>query len=221
MTSEAVVFDLDGTLTETESVWDKVRRGLAAQDGRPWPATATQDMMGMSTQEWSAYLADVVGLHGDAADAARRTIDAMLAEFREHLPVLPGAVEALRRLHGRWPLGLATSSSRVLIDASVEKLGADLFAMTISTEEFGGVGKPAPDVYQEACRRLGVEPAHAVAVEDASAGIRSAHAAGMAVIAVPPAFHPPPADVLALADVVIDSLADLDVPLVERLLSAR
>jgi len=215
---EAVVFDLDGTLTDTEAVWDRVRSGLAAQDGVPWPDDATQAMIGMSTQEWSAYLTDVVGIHGDAR---RRTLDGMLAAYREHLPVLPGAVEALRRLHERWPLALATSSSRVLIDASIEIMGvADLFEVTLTSEEIGGVGKPAPDVYLETCRRLGVQPEHAVGVEDSPNGILSACNAGMRVIAIPPAFHPPTAEQLEVADVVVASLDDLTVELVEKLLRA-
>jgi len=213
---EAVVFDLDGTLTDTETIWDRVRSGLAVTDGVPWPDDATQKMIGMSTQEWSAYLADVVGIRGDVR---RRTLDAVLAAYREHLPVLPGAVEALHRLAARWPLGLATSSSRVLIDASLDIMGVtDLFEITLTTEELGGVGKPAPDVYLEACRRLGVEPAHAVAVEDSPNGLVSAHDAGMRVVAIPPAFHPPTATQLAVADVVVASLDDLTVDLVERLL---
>ena len=222
MAREAIVFDLDGTLTETEAIWDKVRRRLAAQDGRPWPATATVDMIGMSTQEWSAYLSDVVGLRGDAEDARRRTLAGMLAEYREHLPVMPGAVATLRRLHERWPLGLATSAARVLIDAAIATMGvADLFDVTVTSEELGGIGKPAPDVYLEACRLLDVEPARAVAVEDATAGIQSARAAGMAVIAVPPAFSPPPDDVLAQADAVVASLEEITPELVERLVRPR
>ena len=217
-----VVFDLDGTLTDTEADWDAVRRGLAAEDGRPWPDGATQAMMGMSTQEWAAYLHDVVGLRGPAEDAARRTIDGMLAVYHRGLSVLPGAVEAVRRMHARWTVGLASSSPRVLIDAAVAELGlAEVLATTVSTEELNGAGKPAPDVYLEVCRRLGADPARSVAVEDAPNGIRAAHAAGMVVIAVPPHFHPPSGDVLALADAVIESLDDLTTELVAELLARR
>jgi HAD superfamily hydrolase (TIGR01509 family) len=217
-----VVFDLDGTLTDTEADWDVVRRGLAAEDGRPWPEGATQAMMGMSTQEWAAYLQGTVGLRGSAEDAAKRTIDGMLAVYHRGLTVLPGAVEAVLRMNSRWTVGLASSSPRVLIDAAVAELGlADVFATTLSTEELNGAGKPAPDVYLEVCRRLGADPSRSVAVEDAPNGIRSAHAAGMAVIAVPPHFHPPTADVLELADAVIENLDALDEALVSGLVSAR
>lgn len=215
----AVVFDMDGTLTDTEHVWDVVRRGLAEAEGLPWPAEASRAMMGMSTQEWSAYLSDVVGLPGTAADAARRTIDAMSAHHRAGVELLPGAVAAVHRMAAHGPVGLASSSPRVLIDAAVTTMGLDgVFGVTLSTEELGA-GKPSPDVYLEVCRRLGVDPTRAVAVEDAHNGILSAHAAGLAVVAIPPHFNPPPAETLALADVVLDSLDELTVELVDGLLA--
>ncbi len=217
----AVVFDMDGTLTDTEHLWDVVRRGLAEADGLPWPEEATRAMMGMSTQEWSAYLSDVVGLAGTAQDAARRTIDAMAAHHRAGIELLPGAIEAVRRMADRGPVGLASSSPRVLIDAAVTAMGLDgVFGTTLSTEELGA-GKPAPDVYLEACRRLAVEPSRSVAVEDAHNGILSAHAAGLVVVAVPPHFSPPPAQTLALADLVLDSLDELTADRVDGLLGQR
>ncbi|HEY3337219.1 MAG TPA: HAD family phosphatase [Propionicimonas sp.] len=217
----AVVFDMDGTLTDTEHIWDVVRRGLADAEGLPWPEEASRAMMGMATQEWSAYLSDVVGLSGTAQDAAKKTIDGMAASYALGLDLLPGAVEAVQRMHSRWPLGLASSSPRVLIDEAVAAMGlTDLFVTTLSTEEVNGAGKPAPDVYLEVCRRIGVEPGSAVAIEDAHNGILSAHAAGLKVIAIPPHFNPPPASTLALADVVLDSLDDLTTDLVAGLLGA-
>lgn len=217
---EAVVFDMDGTLTDTEATWDVVRRSLAVEDGAGWPEGATQAMMGMSTQEWSAYLVEVVGLRGTAQEAARRTIEGLQEIYRTELKVLPGAPEAVARMGSRWKLGLASSSPRVLIDQAAATMGvADRFATTMSTEELpDGAGKPAPDVYLEVCHRLGVEPHRAVAIEDAPNGIRAAHAAGMKVVAIPPHFHPPTPEVLALADVVIDSLDELTIDLVVALL---
>ena len=172
----AVVFDMDGVLTDTETVWDEVRRGLAAEDGVPWPDGATEAMMGMSTPEWADYLATTVGISGDPAE---RTIEAMAARHRVHLPTLPGAVEAVRRLAAVWPLGVASSSPRRLIDSSLETLGiADLIQASVSTEEVAA-GKPTPDGFLRACELLGVDPATAVAIEDSSNGLRSASAAGM------------------------------------------
>lgn len=217
MLPEAIVFDLDGTLTDTEATWDVVRRGLAEDAGLPWPEGATQAMMGMSTGEWSSYLSETVGLPYDAEESARRTIEAMAEHHRGGVTVLRGAVEAVRRMAERYPIAIASSSPRVLIDAAVESLGlADFLAATVSTEEVER-GKPAPDGYLKACELLGVDPTRAVAVEDAPNGIKSALAAGMAVVAVPPHFHPPSEDLLAQTTV-LDNLDELTHELVASLL---
>lgn len=219
--THAVVFDLDGTLTETEPVWDEVRRGLAADAGVPWPQDASTRMMGMSTQQWSTYLVETVGLPVTPPEAAALTIGAMQQHYREGVELLPGAPDVIHRLGAVWPLGVASSSPRVLIDAALDTMGvAHLVSASVSTEETGH-GKPAPDVYLEVCRRLGVEPGDAVAIEDSPAGIRSAKAAGMKLIVVPPRFHPPGEDDLALADVVLASLKEITVELVENLLGGR
>ena len=210
----AVIFDMDGVLTDTETIWDEVRRGLAAQDGVPWPLGATEAMMGMSTPEWADYLATTVGVRGDAAE---RTLEAMAARYAEHLPTLPGAVEAVQRLAARWPLALVSSSARGLIDASLVSLGiTDLFSVTVSTEEVAS-GKPTPDGYLRACELLGVHPSRAVAIEDSSNGLRSASAAGMSVIAIPHEAFPPAADALALADVIVAHLDEVTLDLVSGL----
>jgi HAD superfamily hydrolase (TIGR01509 family) len=211
---QAVVFDLDGVLVESEELWDEVRRGIAAESGLPWPTDATRAMQGMSTEEWSAYLTDVVGLPGRPHEVAAKVIDQMAARYREGLPLLPGAREVVRRLGGRWPLGLASSSPRRLIDAVLESAGlADQFVASVSTEEVGA-GKPSPEVYLDVVRRLGVPPERTVAIEDSSNGLRSAARAGLRLIAIPNAGYPPAEDVLALADVVVQSLDDIDPQLV-------
>jgi beta-phosphoglucomutase-like phosphatase (HAD superfamily) len=216
---DAVVFDLDGTLIDTEQTWDDIRRSLADEAGRPWPAEATRAMMGMSTPEWSAYLHDVVGVGTSPADAARLTIDAMAEHHRRGVATLTGAVESVRRMAALGlprGLGVASSSPRVLIDAALSALGvADLVRASVSTEEVAA-GKPAPDGYLRVAELLGADPTRCVAVEDATNGILSALAAGMRVVAVPPHFHPPPADVLERADAVIDSLDGLDAALLKR-----
>jgi HAD superfamily hydrolase (TIGR01509 family) len=211
---QAVVFDLDGVLVQSEELWDEVRRGLAAESGLPWPADATRAMQGMSTEEWSAYLTDVVGLAGRPPEVAANVIDQMAARYREALPLLPGAREVVRRLGDRWPLGLASSSPRRLIDAVLESAGlADQFVTNVSTEEVGA-GKPSPEVYLDVVRKLGVTPERTVAIEDSSNGLRSAAEAGLRLIAVPNAGYPPADDALALADVVVHSLDEIDPELV-------
>ncbi|MGZ6078973.1 MAG: HAD family hydrolase [Myxococcaceae bacterium] len=210
----AVVFDLDGVLLDSEQVWDEVRRSLAADAGRPWPAEATRAMQGMSTPEWSGYLTDVVGVPGSPERVAAAVIDQVATGYRDHLPLLPGAVEAVQRLAATWPLGLASSSPRRLIDAVLDAAGlTEWFRASVSTEEVPA-GKPSPAVYLEAARRLGVDPRRSVAVEDSSNGLRSAAAAALTVIAVPNPHFPPAEDALALAAATVSSLDELTAELV-------
>jgi HAD superfamily hydrolase (TIGR01509 family) len=210
MTSvRAIIFDLDGVLLDSETLWDEVRRDLAARAGRPWPATATRAMQGMSTAEWSGYLASEVGVPGTPEQLAGQVIAAMADRYRDTLPLIPGAVETVARLADRWTLGLASSSPRRLIDTVLTASGmADRFAVTVSTEEVEA-GKPSPAVYLETTRQLGTPPAATVAIEDSSNGLRSAHAAGLLVVAVPHADFPPAADALALATAQAAGLAEL------------
>ena len=206
---DAVVFDLDGLLIETEEVWDEVREMLAHEHGGRWSESAQRDMMGMSSTEWSRYMHETVGLAEAPEEINDLVVERMAEHYRSQLPLLPGAVEAVERIAARWPLAVASSSNRVLIDLVLELSAlAPSFRATVSSEEVAR-GKPAPDVYLEAARRLGVEPTHAAAVEDSSAGIRSASAAGMRVVAIPNRSFPPGDEPLALADVVLESLAEL------------
>ena len=212
---EAVVFDLDGVLLDSEQVWDEAREQLAAERGGRWHPQAQRDMMGMSSTEWSRYMHESIGLPEPPEQINREVVERLTAIYREHLPAIPGAREAVERLAARWPLGLASSSSRELIDLVLELLGVDeLFAATVSSEEVAR-GKPAPDVYLEAARRLGVEPQRAAAVEDSHNGILSARAAGMRVLAIPNAHFPPDDEALAEADAVLDSLAELTAEAIE------
>lgn len=213
---EAVVFDLDGVLVDSEELWDQVRRGLAGDAGRPWPGGATRALQGMSTPEWSRYLVETVGVPGPAERVAAAVIDRMAARYEKDLPLLPGAAEVVARFSARWPLGLASSSPRRLIDVVLAAAGmAADFRVTVSTEEVAA-GKPSPAVYLAATARLGVRPADAVAVEDSSNGLRSAAAAGLVVVAVPHAAFPPADDALALAAAQVERLTDLTPPLVEN-----
>jgi HAD superfamily hydrolase (TIGR01509 family) len=207
---EAVVFDVDGVLIDSEPVWERVRRNFVATRGGRWPDDAQDRMMGMSTAEWSAYLSEDFGLRGlSAQQVAELVTAAMAAEYAARLPLLPGAVAAVRGLSARWPLAVASSAPKSLIDAVLDASGLrPAFAAAVSSEEVAR-GKPAPDVYLEAAARLGVPPAACAAVEDSSNGLRSAAAAGLAVIAVPRPEYPPAADALRQARVVLDSLTEL------------
>ena len=212
---EAVVFDLDGVIVDSEHVWDEARQRLAEERGGRWHDRASRDMMGMSSREWSRYMHDVIGLAESPEEINAEVVRRLVALYREELPLLDGAVEAVEALAGRWPLGLASSSNRELIDLVLRVSGLERwFAATVSSEEVPR-GKPAPDVYLEAARRLGVAAERCAAVEDSENGIRSAKAAGMRVIAIPNARYPPAEDALAAADVVLPSVAALSPAAVE------
>jgi HAD superfamily hydrolase (TIGR01509 family) len=210
----AVVFDLDGVLLESEEVWDAVRETYVRERGGRYDDEVQRAMMGMSSPEWSRYLHETAGVPARPDDINAEVAGRMLAAYRERLPLLPGAVDSVRRLAERFLLGLASSSNRELIDAALDAAGiARLFAATVSSEEVAH-GKPAPDVYLEAARRLGVAPARCAAVEDSHGGIRSARSAGMRVIAIPNPSYPPDEEALALADLAIGSLDELTPELV-------
>jgi HAD superfamily hydrolase (TIGR01509 family) len=205
----AVIFDLDGVLVDTEHVWDDARKELARERGRPWPEDASRAMMGMSSLEWSRYMHEVVGLPEPPEEISAEVVRRLQDIYRRELPLFDGAASAVERVAKRWPLGLASSSNRELIDLVLELSGlAEYFKATVSSEEVPR-GKPAPDVYLEAARRLGVQPDRCAAVEDSENGIRSAKAAGMRVFAIPNALYPPAEDALALADDVLGSLEEL------------
>ena len=206
---EAVVFDLDGVLLDSEQLWDEAREQLARERGGRWHDQAQRDMMGMSSLEWSRYMHETIGLPEPPEEISREVVERLTALYRERLPAIPGAKEAVERLAADYKLGLASSSNRELIDLALELLGvAHLFAATVSSEEVA-CGKPAPVVYLEAARRLGIEPARAAAVEDSQNGILAAKAAGMRVIAIPNRHFPPDEQALARADVTLGSLAEL------------
>ena len=208
---EAVVFDLDGVVVDSEQVWDDVREQLVRERGGGWSETAQADMMGMSSPEWSRYLHEELGLAEPPEELNAEVVRRMLERYREELPLIDGAVEAVHRLADSFPLAVASSSNRPLIETVLETAGvAELFAVVVSSEEVPR-GKPAPDVYLEAARRLGVSPERCAAVEDSSNGLRSAHAAGLRVLGIPNAHYPPAPDALALADVVLGSLDELTV----------
>ncbi|HET7760072.1 MAG TPA: HAD family phosphatase [Gaiellaceae bacterium] len=212
---DAFVFDLDGVLIDSEQVWDEAREQLARERGGRWHPGAQRDMMGMSSVEWSRYMHDVIGLPEPPEEINREVVERLAATYREHLPAIPGARAAVERMAARWPLGVASSSNRELIELVLELLGvADRFAALVSSEEVGR-GKPAPDVYLEAARRLDVDPTRAAAVEDSHNGIRAASAAGMYVLAIPNAQFPPDPEALEQADAVLDSLAELTPATVE------
>jgi HAD superfamily hydrolase (TIGR01509 family) len=213
---DAVIFDLDGVLLDSEQRWNEVKRAVAEEWGGRWVEAAPHDMMGMSSPEWSSYMRESLRVPRDPGEINEEVVRRLAASYRDELPLLPGAAEAVRAIGARWPLGLASSSNREVIDDVLRLAGIeDEFRVTLSSEQVER-GKPAPDVYLEVARRLGAEPARTVAIEDSSNGIRSAAAAGMPVIATPNPHYPPAGDALELATVVLAGVDELTPEVVEH-----
>ena len=213
---DAVIFDLDGVLMDSEQRWNEAKEALVRETGGRWLEDAPRTMMGMSSPEWSAYLRDELAVPMDAGAINREIVRRMQDGYRSELPLLPGAGEAVRALAERWPLGLASSANREVIDLVLELAGfGDAFRVTVSSEEVER-GKPAPDVYLKAARELGAAPARCVAVEDSSSGLRAAAAARMTVIAVPNPHYPPDPEALALAAATVGVVGEITPELVER-----
>ena len=214
---DAVVFDMDGVLVDSEHVWDEVREQYAIASGGTYSERATRDMMGMSSVEWSRYMAETLGVPGTPEEINDAIVQRMLDRYGDSPPLLPGAVDAARRLGERWPLAIASSSNPELIEVVLRAAQlAELFRVAVSSQEVAR-GKPAPDVYLEAAVRLGVEPSRCAAVEDSHNGIRSAKVAGMRVVVFPNIHFPPDDEAIAMGDAVISSLDELTVDLVSDL----
>jgi HAD superfamily hydrolase (TIGR01509 family) len=214
----SVVFDMDGVLVDSEERWDVARKAVVGAGGGTWKPAATRAMQGMSAPEWEAYLRDELGTRGTAAEIGREVVRAMADGYRADLPLLPGAQTAVRALaDAGFVLAVASSANRPLIELVLEL--ADLthhFRAIVSSEEVAR-GKPAPDVYLEAARRIAKRPTDCIAIEDSSNGLRSAHAAGMTVIAVPNVAFPPARDALDLADLQVSSVAQVTPDLIATL----
>lgn len=206
---EAVIFDLDGVLIDSEPVWEEVRRQVVAEHGGQWAADTQQRLMGMSTGEWARYLSGELGVQLPPGEVAELVISQMRDRYREHLPLLPGATAAVRQMSAHWTLGLASSAPLALIHTVLNASALhSYFAAAMSTEQVKA-GKPAPDIYLAVAAKLGVPPGQCAAVEDSANGLRAAAAAGCQVIAVPHPKYPPGLDALALARVVLPSLTEL------------
>lgn len=215
----AVVFDLDGVLVMSEHLWEEAWRSYSGQFGYTWTAEDTRQCQGMSVAEWAAYVA--VRSTRDPGDAARNVIDRVSQSYQAgRVKLVDGAEPLVAAVASRVSVGLASSAPREIIDTVMQTMGiGHHFSATVSSAEVPH-GKPSPDVYCEAIRRLGADPSRSLAVEDSSNGVRAAAAAGLRVIAVPHEQYPLAPDAVALADSVHESLADVKDELV-RILDGR
>lgn len=212
-----VVFDLDGTLIESEQIWAEVRRRFVLAHGGTWHERAQETMIGMRTTEWARYVHDDLGVTLPPRQIAERVINAVSESLARSVPILPGARAALERLAAVYPLGLATSAASPVAKTVLDKTGwARFFKVVVSADEVPR-GKPAPDVYLRALELLHASAHDSVAIEDSANGIRSAAAAGLAVVAIPNEAYPPDANALACATTVLSTLAALDAPTIESI----
>jgi HAD superfamily hydrolase (TIGR01509 family) len=220
-TEPAVVFDMDGVIIDSEPLWVQARKDLVREAGGRWIPEAETAMMGISSDRWSAYMHDKLGLDLEPARIRDEVIRRMVGLYRESVPLLPGAREAIEMIGERWRMALASGSDRVLLDTVLARTGlADRFAATVAGDEVAE-GKPDPLIYQQACRRLGARPEACLAIEDSGSGIASALAAGLQVVAVPRPGFEPDAATLDRATLVLPSLTELDVGRVTEILTRR
>ncbi|MCL4294613.1 MAG: HAD family phosphatase [Anaerolineae bacterium] len=214
---EAVIFDMDGLLVDSEPVWDRARRGMAEEVGKDWNEADHQAVMGVSTQAWAAYMINRLELSLSPQEVQDQIIVRMLALYQTGIPYFPGAVEAVKLAAQHYPTALASGSHRALIDAvAADAALRGQFRIILSADEVGA-GKPAPDVYLETAKRLGVKPERCVCLEDSGNGILAGHRAGMRVIAVPDPRFPPASDKLDLADLILPSLSGFSLELIHHL----
>ena len=210
VSAAAVIFDLDGVLIDSERVWAEVLEQLASDTGGVWTAEAQQATNGLGSKEASAFMANILGFRGTPESIEAEYDRRIVARYRSELPEMPGARNAVQSLfEAGFIIGLASSSNRVLIDLALETMQITRFFTATAAGEDVAAGKPSPDVYEEACRRVGVSPNRCVAVEDSTNGIKSAHSAGLSVIAFPDADYPPDPATLELATFVLGSLDEL------------
>ena len=222
---EAVVFDMDGVLIESEELWREVREEFAAGIGLAWSAEDQASTMGCNTAAWSRVMVERMQLRErlgmDEEAVAREIIGRMRARYETSLPRREGAIDAVHRAASRYKVALASGSPKALGDFVLGATGLDkVFVATMYGDDVEH-GKPAPDIYLRVLADIGVRPANAVGVEDSGNGIRSLAAAGMGIIAAPGPQFPLAPEVLALAGVQIDAMTQFSVELVERAAAHR
>ena len=217
MPIRAVIFDMDGVIVDSEPVWNRARIELVGAHGRTWNEELQRACMGRSTEEWAKIMCERVPLRMTAPEVMAEMRERMLSAYRAHLPVLPGAVEAVHRMAGSFAVAMASGSMTALIEHVLRATGLDRAIRVVVYGDTIPRGKPAPDIYLEAARRLGLTPGACAGVEDSANGLRALRAAGMRAVAVPSPGYPLSAEALALADLRLSSLVDLSVEAVRGL----
>jgi HAD superfamily hydrolase (TIGR01509 family) len=217
MMIEAIIFDMDGLLVDSEPVWDRARKSMADEAGKDWNKEDHKAVMGVSTDEWVAYMIRRLELTLSPQEVQAQVIERMVEMYQAGIPYFPGAVEAVHLAAQHFPTALASGSHRTLIDTvTADAAMQGQFQVILSADEVGA-GKPAPDVYLETARRLGVPPEKCVCLEDSGNGILAGVRAGMKVIAVPDSRFAPKQDILDQAHLLLPSLTPFSLDLIKQL----
>ena len=211
MTIEAIIFDMDGLLVDSEPYWNEARRIMAAEAGVTWNEDDHQAVMGVSTPEWVMYMIERLGLKLPPTSVEERIISTMTDLYDQRIPFLPGAVEAVCLAAKHFTTALASGSPRSLIDKVTKSPVLNgSFDLILSGDQFAH-GKPAPDIYLGAAEQLNLKPSQCLCLEDSGSGILAGYRAGMKVIAVPDPRFPPAAEDLAKASEVLPSLTQFSI----------
>ena len=216
MSIEAVVFDMEGVLMDSEPYWKVAREGFAQAIHKPWSMDDQRACMGRNTVEWAQVMKDRIAQDWSLDDIIDDVIGRVLAQYDDRLPLRDGAIGAVERMAARYKVALASGSPTAVIDHAMDGSG---LGKLLKIRVYGDTipnGKPAPDIYLEALRLLAVQPENSAGVEDSSAGIRALHNAGMKVIAAPSEGFDLPSDVLALADHVVVHMDEITAEVVEK-----
>lgn len=211
---EAVIFDMDGVLVDSEGYWGQSREEFARDRGKLWTEAFQREAMGRSTVGWAQVMKDRLDLSESVDDIIAEMKQRVIAHYEERLPVRPGALEAVQLASEHFRVGLASGSPTEIIKRVMQLTGLDQIFETMVYGDTIPQGKPAPDIYLEAMKRLNVQPAVTAGIEDSANGVRALHAAGMAIIAAPGPGYPLPDDVLALADAHITSMESFSLDLI-------
>jgi len=211
MPVRAVIFDLDGVIVDSEIWWHEERVAWAAERGLRWTEADTREVMGANSRRWARIMRERLGLdERDEPEILEAVVRRVIDRYRHGAPLIDGAAEAVRRIATRWPVAIASSAHLGVIDAALEATGLRGEIPVIVSSDEVAHGKPEPDVYLEAARRLGVQPGDCLVVEDSVNGVRAGAAAGMTVVLVPNASMPPAHEAEAAAHHVLHSLRELD-----------
>jgi len=181
----AVVFDCDGLLVDTETLWTRAEQELFRRHGRSFTLDDKKALLGTGWLAGGRVLERLLDRPGDAEELSQTLLTLVTEEVGHGVDALPGALELVEELHGRVPIAVASNSPRGFVEAVLARGGfVDSFDAYVTGDQLENP-KPAPDAYVEVCGRLAVEPSRAVALEDSPPGIASARAAGLFVIGVP------------------------------------